>query len=34
MTWQHPVTEFIQVLSAMFGYDVGKFDHADRSAIR
>ncbi len=34
VTWQHPVAEFIQILSAMFGYDIGKFDHSDKSAIR
>ena len=34
VTWQHPIPEFIQVLITVFGYDIGKFDHGDRSAIR
>jgi hypothetical protein len=34
VTWQHPVAEFIQILFAVFGYDIGKFDHGDRLAIR
>jgi hypothetical protein len=34
VAWQHRNTEFIQILSAVSGHDIGKFDHGDRLAIK
>jgi hypothetical protein len=34
VTRQHPITESIQVISAVFGDNIGKFNHGDRLAIR
>ena len=34
VAWQHSLSEFIQILSAVSGHDIGKFYHGDRLAIR
>jgi hypothetical protein len=34
VAWKHPIPKGLQILITMFGHNIGKLDHGDKSAIR